>query len=188
MNLISRFSSWLLKTLGWTMHADYPDAEKYVMIVAPHTSNWDFVLGIVASRALKLHAHFMGKHTVFVWPIGWFFRALGGLPVDRRRAENLIQQMADLFTTSDRPILALAPEGTRTKKDHWKTGFYHIARAAKVPIAMAYLDYGKRQVGFGGTFYPGDDIEEVFARIREFYKDRRGKFPEQESLIQIRKE
>jgi 1-acyl-sn-glycerol-3-phosphate acyltransferase len=83
-------------------------------------------------------------------------------------------------------ILALAPEGTRAKKDHWKSGFYHIARAAKVPIALAYLDYGKKEVGLGGAFEPGGDIQEAFARIRDFYRDRRGKYPEQESLIRVR--
>jgi 1-acyl-sn-glycerol-3-phosphate acyltransferase len=160
--------------------------DKYVLIVGPHTSNWDFILGIVASRALKLDAHWMGKHTIFRWPVAWFFRAIGGLPVERGQVLNLAQQMADRFATSDRPILALAPEGTREKKDHWKTGFYHIARAAKVPIAMGYLDYEKKQVGFGALFYPGEDIEEVFTRIREFYKDRRGKYSEKESLIRVR--
>lgn len=185
--MLSRLSSLILKLLGWTTHADYPKSEKYVLIVAPHTSNWDFILGIVAAKALKLRAHWMGKHTVFRWPFGWFFRAIGGLPVDRSKPTNLIQQMADSFITAERPILALAPEGTRTRKDHWKTGFYHIARAAKVPIAMAYLDYGKKQVGFGEAFYPGDDIEEVFTRIRNFYRHRRGKYPDQESLIQMRK-
>jgi len=184
--MLSRLSSWLLKILGWTIHADYPDTGKYVLIVAPHTSNWDFLLGLVASKSLDLGAGWIGKHTIFHWPFGWFFRAIGGIPVDRENAANLIQQMADLFDQSDRLILALAPEGTRARKTYWKTGFYHIARAAKVPIAMAYLDYGKKQIGLGGAFYPGDDIEDTFAEIRRFYQGRRGKYPEQESLIQPR--
>jgi 1-acyl-sn-glycerol-3-phosphate acyltransferase len=184
--MLARFSTWLLHLFGWTLHPEYPGVDKYVLIVAPHTSNWDFILGVVASRALKLDAHWMGKHTIFRWPLAWYFRAIGGIPVERGQMQNIAQQMADRFVTSDRPILALAPEGTRVKEDHWKTGFYHIARAAKVPIAMAYLDYGKKQVGFGSLFYPGDDIEEVFTRIRAFYKDRRGKYPEQESLIRVR--
>ena len=184
--MLSRISTWLLKRLGWTVHADFPDTGKYVLIVAPHTSNWDFPLGIVAKTALKLDARWMGKHTLFRWPVGWFFRALGGVPVRRDRALNMIHQMADLFAGPGETVLALAPEGTRTKKGHWKTGFYHIARAAEVPIAMAYLDYGRKEVGLGGTFYPGDDIEAVFARIREFYHDRKGKYPEQESSIQPR--
>jgi 1-acyl-sn-glycerol-3-phosphate acyltransferase len=185
--MLTHLCAWILKILGWTIHADYPDAEKYVLIAAPHTSNWDFPLGIVAARAISLDVHWMGKHTLFRWPFGWFFRAIGGTPVHRDQASNMIRQMADLFDCSEQLILALAPEGTRNKTDHWRTGFYHIARAANVPIVMAYLDHGQKQVGIGGTFYPGDDIEAVFDRIRLFYKDRRGKFPDRESPVQVRK-
>ncbi len=184
--MLSRLSGWILNILGWTIHADFPDVEKYVLIAAPHTSNWDFPLGILAARAINLDVHWLGKHTIFRWPFGWFFRALGGRPVHRDQALNVIQQMADLFTHSEQLILALAPEGTRAKKDHWRTGFYHIAWTANVPIAMGYLDYGQKQVGLGGAFYAGDDIEVVFSQIREFYQDRRGKYPENESLIQVR--
>lgn len=184
--MLPRISAWLVKILGWTVHAEFPDTEKYVLIVAPHTSNWDFPLGILAKTALKLDARWMGKHTLFRWPVGWFFRALGGVPVRRDQALNMISQMADLFAGPGPMVLALAPEGTRIKKDHWKTGFYHIARAAQVPIAMAYLDYENREVGLGGTFYPSDDISEVFVKIRAFYRDRNGKYPEKQSLIQPR--
>lgn len=184
--MLSRIAAWLLKILGWTVHAEFPDTGKYVLIVAPHTSNWDFPLGILAKTALKLDARWMGKHTLFRGPAGWFFRALGGVPVRRDQALNMIQQMADLFADPGPMVLALAPEGTRTRKNHWKTGFYHIARAAQVPIAMAYLDYSRKEVGLGGTFYPGDDIAEVFHRIRTFYQDRKGKYPGQESDIQPR--
>jgi 1-acyl-sn-glycerol-3-phosphate acyltransferase len=172
--------------MGWTVGADFPETEKYVLVVAPHTSNWDFPLGLIARTALGMDVRWIGKHTLFRWPLGWFFRALGGVPVDRDRALNMIDQMAGLFTGRDHLILALAPEGTRAKKDHWKTGFYHIARAAGVPVAMAYLDYGKKEVGLGGAFCPGDDIRETFARIQDFYRGRRGKYPEQESLIRMR--
>ena len=185
--MLSLLSSWLLKILGWTIHVEFPEVKKYVVIAAPHTSNWDFLLGMVAARAVNLDFRWMGKHTIFRWPFGWFFRAIGGLPVQRDQARNLIQQMTDRFTDTDSLVLALAPEGTRTKTDHWKTGFYRIARAANVPIMMAYLDYGKKQVGMGGMFYPENDIEADFDTIREFYKDRRGKHPDQESLIQVRR-
>ncbi len=184
--MLSRLSYWILNTLGWSIHVDDPNVEKYVLIAAPHTSNWDFPLGIVAAKALNLKVHWMGKHTIFRWPYGWFFRAIGGMPVDRDHARNLIQQMVELFANSTQLILALAPEGTRIKKDHWKTGFYQIARAANVPVVMGYLDYGKKQVGMGGMFYPGNDTEADFDKIRGFYQDRRGKYPEQESLIQVR--
>jgi 1-acyl-sn-glycerol-3-phosphate acyltransferase len=183
--VLSRFCMWILNTLGWTIQADLPDIKKYVAIAAPHTSNWDLPLGILAARAINLQVHWMGKDSLFRWPFGWFFRAIGGTPVQRELGQNYIKQMADLFDRSEQLVLALAPEGTRSKTDHWKTGFHYIARAANVPILMAYLDFGKKQVGIGSIFYPGDDIEADFSQIREYYKDRRGKNPEKESLIQV---
>lgn len=185
--MLARLSYWILKKLGWTLKVDLPDIAKFVAIAAPHTSNWDFPLGILSAKAVNLKVHWMGKHSMFRWPYGWFFRAIGGTPIRRNGGQNYMQQMTDLFNRSEHLVLALAPEGTRSKTDHWKTGFHSIARAANVPILMGYLDYGKKQVGLGGMFYPGDDIEEDFKRIREFYKDRRGKNPEKESLIQLRK-
>ena len=184
--MFPRSCSYILKSLGWTIETDYPGVDKYVLVAAPHTSNWDFPLGLAGSWALDLDALWIGKHTLFRKPYGWFFRALGGTPVDRRQATDLIQQMTDLFNRSEKMILALAPEGTRSETDHWKSGFYYIARAAGVPIAMAYLDYGKKQLGIGGGFYPSEDIQDAFRRIREFYRDRKGKYPEKASLIQPR--
>jgi len=178
-------SMWILTALGWEIHADFPDAKKYVIIAAPHTSNWDFPLGIMAVKAIKLDVRWIGKHTIFRWPFGWLFRALGGIPVVRGQSLHLIEQMADLFEQSDQLIFALAPEGTRSKTDHWKTGFYYIARAARVPIALGYLDFGKKQVGANTVIYPGDDIEADFKLIREYYRDKHGKNPENESLIQV---
>lgn len=173
--------------LGWTIEGDLPELKKYVVIAAPHTSNWDFPLGILTARAIKLKIQWIGKHTIFRWPFGWFFRAIGGTPVQRDREQNHIQQMAELFDRSEEMVLALAPEGTRSKTDHWKTGFHYIARAAKVPILMCYLDFEHKQVGVGSLFYPGNDIEADFKRIREFYAHKRGKNPENESLIQVRR-
>jgi 1-acyl-sn-glycerol-3-phosphate acyltransferase len=185
--VLSHCSAWILRKLGWTFQVDMPDLKKFVAIAAPHTSNWDFPLGILAAKAIKLEVHWMGKHSMFHWPYGWFFRAIGGTPIRREQGQNYMQQMADLFERSEELVLALAPEGTRSKTDHWKTGFHYIARAANVPILMAYLDYGKKQVGIGGMFYPGEDIEADFIQIREYYQDRHGANPEKESLIQLRK-
>ena len=184
--MLARCSYWILKKLGWTFQVDLPDINKFVAIAAPHTSNWDFPLGILAAKAIKLKIRWMGKHSMFRWPFGWFFRAIGGTSIHRNGGQNYIQQMTDLFNRSEQLVLALAPEGTRSKTDHWKTGFHAIARAAKVPVVMAYLDYGKKQVGIGGMFYASDDIEADFNLIREYYKNKRGKNPEKESLIQVR--
>lgn len=185
--MLSRLSMWILNTLGWTILAELPDLKKYVVIAAPHTSNWDFPLGILAAKALRMEPHWMGKHSLFRWPYGWFFRAIGGTPVLRNRGQNYIQQMADLFDRSERLVLALAPEGTRSKTDHWKTGFHYIARAANVPIVMAYLDFGNKQVGISKPFIPSDDIASDLDKIRGFYADRRGKNPKKEGVIGVRK-
>lgn len=184
--MLSRISLWILTKFGWELQVDIPDIQKFVAIAYPHTSNWDFPLGILAAKAANLKVHWMGKHSLFRWPYGWFFRAIGGTPIRRGQGQKYMQQMTDLFDRSEELILALAPEGTRGKTDHWKTGFHYIARAANVPILMGYMDWGKRQVGIGGMFYPIEDIDANFARIREFYKNRRGKDPEKESLIQVR--
>jgi len=185
--MLARLSTWILAALGWEVHLDLPKVNKYIIIAAPHTSNWDFLIGILAIKARQLDVRWIGKHTIFRWPFGSLFRALGGTPVDRAKSLNLIQQMTDLFEQSEQLIIALAPEGTRSKTDHWKTGFYHIARAANVPIAMGYLDFRKKHVGVGDNFYPGDDIEADFKLIGEFYKDKQGKNPHNESLVQIKK-
>lgn len=183
--MLTFLSKWILKLLGWTTLADFPREKKYVVVAAPHTSNWDFPLGILAAKALKLEIAWIGKHTLFRWPYGWFFRAIGGIPVHRDESRNLISQIAAIIDAADELVMAVAPEGTRSKTDHWKTGFWHIAKAAKVPIALAYLDFGKKQVGLGGTFYPSDNIEKDFDLIRNYYKDHRGKNPANESLIQL---
>jgi len=184
--MLSRISMWILNMLGWSVQADLPEVKKFVAIAAPHTSNWDFPLGILAAKAMRIEIHWMGKHTLFRWPYGRSFRAIGGTPVHRDHGQNYIQQMANLFTEHEELILALAPEGTRSKTDHWKTGFHYIARAANVPVLMCYLDFANKQVGVGGLFYPTDDIEADFHQIRQFYQSRRGHNPDQESLIQVK--
>ena len=185
--MLSQLSEWILKKFGWTIHVELPGIHKYVVIAAPHTSNWDFPLSILAASAIGLKINWLGKHSMFRRPYGWFFRVIGGIPIRRDGTQNYMQQMTDLFNQADHLVLALTPEGTRSKTDHWKTGFHAIARAANVPVLMGYMDHEKKQVGLGGMFYPSDDIEADFKLIREFYKTRRGKNPENESLIQVRK-
>ena len=185
-HMISDLASGLLNLLGWKLDIEFPDSRKYVLIVYPHTSNWDFPLGVAARHAIGLKAHYIAKHTLFKKPFGWIFSGLGGIPVDRTRKENLIQQVSRRFDESEDFVLGLAPEGTRSRTDHWKSGFYHIARAAKVPIAMAYFDYPRKLIGMGGEFYPGDDINEAYEKIRNFFRNRHGKNPGQEGVIQPR--
>lgn len=180
------FSRWLLKTLGWRLRYDDPGTRRYVLIVAPHTSNWDFPLGLLAAQALGLKANWMGKHTIFRGPLGPLFRAWGGIPVRRTEASDMIEQMAERFARADHLVLGMAPEGTRSHRPHWKSGFWHIARAAGVPIAMAYLDYGNKEIGLGGAFMPSEDRDADYVRIRAWYEGRRGKRPDQASEIRGR--
>ena len=185
-NKPSRIARGLLRALGWTAQAEHPGVNRYVLVVAPHTSNWDFPLGLLAAWTLGLDPHWMGKHTLFRWPLGGLFRSLGGIPVDRTVAGKRIEQMAQRFASSERLILTITPEGTRGHTDHWKTGFWHIARAAGVPIVMACLDYGRKQVVLGGTFMPSDDIDADFEKIRNFYANRIGKSLARQGVIRPR--
>ncbi len=135
---------------------------------------------------MELKINWIGKHTLFRWPYGWFFRAIGGIPIERGIGTNLSQQMAEKFAQSDKLVLAIAPEGTRSKLDHWKTGFYYIALAANVPVALGCLDYKHKQVGISGVFSPSGDIEADFEIIRAYYQGKLGKIPEQTSSIKPR--
>jgi len=184
--MLSWLSRWILKSLGWSVNNNFPEVKKCVVIAAPHTSNWDFILGLIAAKAIRLEPSWIGKHTIFRWPLAWLFRAMGGIPVRRGEGRNYIQQLVDLFAQSDRLVLGMAPEGTRSKIDHWKTGFHYIARAAGVPILMAYFDYPRKRVGIEEMFYPSEDIRVDLDRIRAFYAGRRGKNPEQEGQIRVR--
>lgn len=179
-------SRWLLELLGWRIQYEDPLTRRYVLIVAPHTSNWDFIIGLLAAWALDLKAHWMGKHTLFNGPLGPVMRAWGGIPVERTEASDVIADMAARFEASEEFVLGIAPEGTRSHRPHWKSGFWHIARAAEVPIAMAYIDYGRKEVGMGGTFMPGDDRDADYACIRAYYEGRQGKFPEKAGDIRGR--
>lgn len=181
--------SWCCRKLlglgGWSVTSDKPDTRKYVLVVAPHTSNWDFPIGLLAAGVLQLDAHWLGKHSLFHWPYGWLFRALGGLPVYRNQSLNLIEQMRERFETSDRLILALAPEGTRSRTEYWKSGFYHIARAAGVPIVMAYLDYPRKQVHLGGAFMPGENTDADLEQMNRFFSGHFGKHPESSGPVAL---
>lgn len=179
-------SRGLLRLLGWRLIGGLPDHDKYVIIFYPHTSNWDFVLGILACFALKLDVSFLGKHTLFAGPFGWLFRALGGYPVKRHERKNMVSQVVELIESKPTIALAIAPEGTRSKTDHWKSGFYHIARAADVPVALAYLDSKTHTMGIGPSFRMSGDVEADLDAMRAFYVDKYGIRPELASEISFR--
>ncbi len=170
-----RLLSYLsLKLTGWRTVGAPPKIDKFVMIAAPHTSNWDFPVMLTVVLKYKMDVHWIGKHTMFPKPIAWFVRWLGGIPIDRSAAQNTVEQAAEAFNRSQELVLLLAPEGTRGKVDNWKAGFYHIAERVKLPIQLAYLDAKTKVVGFGPLLYPSGDFEADMKTMLEFYKDKQG--------------
>jgi 1-acyl-sn-glycerol-3-phosphate acyltransferase len=158
-----------LKMLGWRIEGEIPDVKKFVIIAAPHTSNWDFPITLAVSFALKIKIYWMGKAVLFRWPFGAACRWLGGIPIDRSRSHNVVEQSVQAFRERDELIMVIPPEGTRKKNSYWKTGFYHIARGANVPIVMGFLDYRRKVGGIGTTFYPTGSIEKDMQEIKTFY-------------------
>ncbi len=177
---MSWFSEFILcRLLGWKIINDFPHhLDKYIIIAGPHTSNWDFPLGVAVKFAKGLQNRFIGKHTLFKPPFGFIFRALGGQPVDRTKSTNMVDTMIEVFNQEDKFVFALSPEGTRKRVSKWKTGFYHVALGAKVPIVMATLDFGRKQVLIDEPYYPTGDKETDFKHFHEFFKDVKGKNPE----------
>lgn len=165
----------VLGLLGWRVEGEIPDVPKLVIAVAPHTSNWDFVVGAAAMFALDLKLAFIGKHTLFVWPFSVFLRWMGGIPVDRSSPHGVVAQSVDAFGRAGPCVLAVAPEGTRKPVPRFKTGFLHIARGAGVPILLAALDYADRCVRLGPTFVPGPDVEADRLRVEAHFATVRGK-------------
>ncbi len=161
---------------GWSFEGSIPDLSKAVLIVAPHTSNWDFVIGAAGMLALDLDLRFLGKHTLVRGPLGAIMRLLGGIPVDRAQpGGGVVEEMGARFKTSDHLLLAIAPEGTRGEVTRWKTGFHQIARAAGVPILAIALDYGRRQIRFREPFTPSPDLEADVEELQEFFADSHGR-------------
>ncbi len=175
----------MLKVLGWKIVGQQPELNKCVYIFAPHTSNWDFPLMLLFRSATQLKPNFIGKHTLFWPPLSWIMRSLGGEPVDRGKAKDVVDQIVEKFQTKDVYRFALAPEGTRSKKSYWKTGFYRVAYKAKVPIQLIYLDKKTKEVGFGPLLEPSGDIEKDFEWLRSFYQSKQGIRPELLSDIRI---
>ncbi len=170
---------FVFKILGWKINGQFPpDLKKYIVAVAPHTSNWDFLVGVAARSILRMqNARFLGKSSLFKPPFGWLFKALGGYPVDRSKSHDMVDQVAEIFEHEDQFILAIAPEGTRKKVEKLRTGFYYIARKAKVPIIACGFDYKKKEVIIGAPFYPSGDVQADLTSLTAFYRSITGKNP-----------
>lgn len=177
--MLRPFYILLFKIFGWKINGRLPEVKKYIIAVAPHTSNWDFPVGVAVRSILRIQkAKFLGKSQLFKPPFGWFFRALGGHPVERTTSQDMVEQVVKIFNQHDEFILALAPEGTRKKVDKLRTGFYYIAKGAGVPIQPVGFDYAKKEIVVGDLLYPSDNFEGDMEKILSFYRKIRGKNPE----------
>ena len=166
---VRKFWRAALHGAGWDVEGTLPDLAKFVVIGAPHTSNWDFVVAMPILWALGVEARWIGKHTIFRWPFARLLRYFGGMPVKRSEHHGSVERVIDIFNHKERLVLAVAPEGTRKRVTRWKTGFYHIAVGAGVPIVPAYFDYPRRRVGFGAPFSPTGDVDADIQSLRAFY-------------------
>jgi 1-acyl-sn-glycerol-3-phosphate acyltransferase len=166
-----------LRLAGWRVEGALPDEPKCVIIVAPHTSNWDFTLGVAVVFALELRASWLGKHTLFKPPFRSFLRWLGGIPVDRRASHGVVGNCVRAFEAAPALLLALSPEGTRKGVSQWKTGFYHIANQAGVPIVPVGLDYREHVVRFMPVFRPTGDLEADLTQLQGAFAGVEGRCP-----------
>jgi len=183
-----RFAQWLLKILGWRLEGAKPQFDRYVLIAAPHTSNWDFPLMLLFAAAFDIKITWMGKHTLFKWPMGTVMRALGGMPIYRHKNQNLVSATAEALEQATQLVLVVPAEGTRRRTEHWKSGFYHIACKAKVPIVPSFLDFKLRRGGFGPALETSGIASEDMQYFRDFYQGMEGKFPDQVGPIRLRDE
>ncbi|MGL4475063.1 MAG: lysophospholipid acyltransferase family protein [Shewanella sp.] len=172
--MVYQFCRWLMKISGWSFEGAPPAINQYIMIVGPHTSNWDFIIGVIARGALNTKINFLGKHQLFIPPWGWFFKAIGGSPVDRRKNNNLVDSAAQLFANHPHYKLALAPEGTRSPVTRWKTGFYHIATKAKVPIVAVGLDFSRKKIVIAAPLMPSDNQAQDINQLLDFFRTING--------------
>lgn len=171
-------SKWILKIIGWKVTITTPDYAKCLICVAPHTSNWDFILGELAYSSVGRKAGFLMKEAWFFWPLGYFFKAIGGIPVPKKRGSSLTEDIVKRFGASSRLVLAITPEGTRKGTAKWRHGFLYIAKDAGIPLLLGAIDYKNKTIEITTEFKPTDNIEADMRAIKDFYSKYNAKFPE----------
>lgn len=175
-----RLASFILRLFGWKVKVSVPDFPKCIICVAPHTSNLDFIIGKLVYASIGRRAGFLMKSSWFFFPLGYIFRAIGGVPVYRdKRRGDLTRQLIDRFNNSGRLTIAITPEGTRSRTSHWHTGFLRIARETDIPIVLGAIDFKTKEVFLTDVFIPGPDIESDLRAVKDFYKPFTGKHPDQ---------
>ncbi len=182
---LPRMAARALALLRWHVVLPQPVPARCVIVFYPHTSNWDFPIGLIAKWAMRLHVGWVGKDSMFRGPTGPILRRWGGIPVNRRERTGFTERLVQQFARGDDFRLAIAPEGTRGRTAGWKSGFYRIASAARVPVALAFIDYPRREVGIGACVELTGDANADMARIAEFYADKTGCRPERQGPVQL---
>ncbi|MDA9919131.1 lysophospholipid acyltransferase family protein [Porticoccaceae bacterium] len=171
-------SKLILKIIRWRVIGSLPkDQKKYVLIVAPHTSNWDFILFVLAVSVLRLKPSVLIKSTLFIGPLGWFLRYCGAIPVNRTQASSLVSYIADIYAQREEFVLIITPEGTRSANPNWKRGFHHVATTAEVPILIVYVDSATRTIGIEGLMEPSSDVDGDMGKIKRFFDSKSGLRP-----------
>lgn len=171
-------AKFLLKLFGWKVDITVPDYPKCIICVAPHTSNWDFILGKLAYASVGRKAGFLMKSTWFFFPLGYLFRAMGGIPVPRVKGSSLTKTLVEKFNNTNRLTIAITPEGTRSRTSKWRHGFLYIAYEAHIPIALGVIDFATKTILIKETFQPTGSVEEDMRSIKDYYKPFKGKYPE----------
>jgi len=184
-SFIHGLAKLVFRLSGWKTEGTVPQSHRFVMIAAPHTSNWDAFIMVTAAQIFRLKLAWFIKEAAFFFPLGPILRAFGGVPIDRSVRHNMVEQAVARFQQSERLILAVPPEATRKKSTSWKTGFYYIARGAGVPIVLGYLDYRRKVAGLGPAFTPTGDIEADFRAFAKFYATVTPKFPELRGVVAV---
>jgi len=178
----------VLRITRWRTEGSAPGEKKYVLIGAPHTTNWDLLYLLAVSFDLGVRVSWLGKKSLFRGPLGFVLRRLGGVSVPRGQRSGMVDSLAEQYARAESLVIVIAPEATRSHSDHWKTGFHRVAVAAQVPIVCGYIDYERRVTGFGRVVWPTDDLEADMAVFRSFYADKQGKYPDQVSEVRLRDE
>ncbi|MDC0580312.1 1-acyl-sn-glycerol-3-phosphate acyltransferase [Bacteroidia bacterium] len=178
--MLKRISRWIFENVwGWKVKGQMPPLSKYLIVVAPHTSNWDFMVGLLyRTMTPNFNPKYIGKKELFVWPIGYLFKALGGFPVERSKKMNFVDTMVEVYRSQETFITTITPEGTREYNEQWKTGFYFIAQKANIPIVKIGFDYTTKIIEVNEPYYITKGVEETIVDFKDYFRQFKGKYPE----------
>jgi len=176
--MFAYFAKFILWVFGWKVNQSIPKEKSYIILVAPHTSNWDFIVGRLVIGSLKVPQRLLMKKEMFFFPIKYLLKALGAMPIDRKKSMKMVDYIVQMFDEKDDFVFAITPEGTRSYVQKWKTGFYHIAVKANVPIVLGKIDYKRKESGLSDVIYPTGNFEKDFKQIIDLLKDVEGRNPE----------